>query len=194
MYIKGVLIKLRRRGGHSANHNGAIIGGILGGLLLVISILICILYHKLVRKKTRQQRVVGTEEPTKEWHLTTSWSTAISVESPPPAYYSTKRWTQDSSISKPGSLVKQYSPQLAYSPSHHSMLQMDPDGGVSPSHTLVDNSVWLHTKEDVPTEQRRSIQPYQAQLNTSPSFSDALEPPGPYQTGIILHTPPPPPP
>ncbi|SAM04430.1 hypothetical protein [Absidia glauca] len=185
-------------------NNGPIIGGLIGGVLLIMSLVSCLLYQRLSKKKRQR---IGHQDETKEWSLTKTWSTATGVEAPPPAYYSsshvtltptiTKRWTQDSTMSKPASFVKQYSPQLAYSPSDHSMLR-DGHGSMSPSHTLVDSNGWLHQKEELnlPTEQqRRSIQPYQAQLNTSTcSFSDALEPPGPYQTGILLHTPPPPPP
>ncbi|CAO3644416.1 unnamed protein product [Cunninghamella echinulata] len=154
------------------------------------------------------------------------------IDPPPPAYYSLsmdsntvtsksmKRLTYDSNVSKPSSITKQYHPQLAYSPSDHSILQMDHpthhqhhnNGNISPSHTLVDTTnSWLYNKENhdhdqddnddfvsfkdedevddlqQDEQQRRSIQPYQAQLDYSSPISDALIPPCSY-ADTLLHT------
>ncbi|KAI9302678.1 hypothetical protein BJ944DRAFT_269550 [Cunninghamella echinulata] len=154
------------------------------------------------------------------------------IDPPPPAYYalsmdsntvtskSLKRLTYDSNISKPSSITKQYHPQLAYSPSDHSILQMDHpthhqnhnNGNISPSNTLVDTTnSWLYHKENhnhdqddnddfvsfkdedevddlqQDEQQRRSIQPYQAQLDYSSPISDALIPPCSY-ADTLLHT------
>ncbi|CAO3595316.1 unnamed protein product [Absidia cylindrospora] len=197
----------------------SIIGGVLGGVVICLSIVIYALCRRIKKKKgqQRQKAMIGHghdynthANPGKNggWNITRSWSTldsnsnkcATDMNPPPPAYYSStrakKRWTQDSVISKQSSFVKQYNPQLAYSPSQSTILQMDHEG-VSPSHTLVDTSgsSWLHQKElslpeyeEDQQQQRRSIQPYQAQLDVSSSFSNALDTPGPYQSGILLHT------
>ncbi|ORZ05773.1 hypothetical protein BCR42DRAFT_443505 [Absidia repens] len=195
----------------------SIIGGIIGGVVICLSIVIYALFRRIKKKKgqQRQKGMMGHDDNTHTnagknggWNVTRSWSTldsnsnkcATDMNPPPPAYYSStrakKRWTQDSMVSKQSSFVKQYNPQLAYSPSQSTILQMDHEG-VSPSHTLVDTSgsSWLHQKElslpeyeEDQQQQRRSIQPYQAQLDISSSFSDALDTPGPYQSGILLHT------
>ncbi|CAO3586243.1 unnamed protein product [Absidia cylindrospora] len=201
----------------SSSPSAAVLGGVISGIIFLLSILLYALYRKLKKTKRKRMAIGHQHEYDKNWKQTQSWSTLASntsskfadMNAPPPAYYCTsqtkKRWTQDSVISKQASFVKQYSPQLAYSPSNHSVLQMDHDG-ISPSHTLVDTSgaSWLHQKElHLPEydsenpqqqqqqqqhQQRRSIQPYQAQLDISSSFSDALETPGPYQSGILLYT------
>ncbi|KAI8093430.1 uncharacterized protein BX664DRAFT_329687 [Halteromyces radiatus] len=177
-----------------------VVGGIIGGVLLIIfSFLFYALYK---RQKKKRRRALDPSRYGKDggWNVTCSWSTLSSstgstvIETPPPTYYYStssiskhKRWTQDSSISKQASIVKQYSPQLAYSPSDHSILHME-GGGVSPSHTLVDGWQQKDDMTDDQQQQRRSIQPYQAQLDFSSPFSDALVTPGPYESGMLLHT------
>jgi hypothetical protein len=138
-----------------------------------------------------------------KWKTTELWSTLdstasskyVEMDAPPPAYYSStktkKRLTPESVTNKQTSLfVKQYSPQLAYSPSNHTTLQID-QGTLSPSQTLVDtrrSSSCLQPSEDDEKQQRRSFQPYPAQLDITPSMINALKPPGPYQGGMLLHT------
>ncbi|CAO3613892.1 unnamed protein product [Cunninghamella blakesleeana] len=133
---------------------------------------------EVIKEHGYHRQYNNNNNKTKSWasigSTTSSQQKNGMIDPPPPAYHSLvvdsnfntlsnasmtsiakKRLTQDSTLSKPSSVVKQYHPQLAYSPSDHSILQMDHHtnhhggGNISPSNTLVDTSnSWLYQKED----------------------------------------------
>lgn len=191
-----------------------IIGFVIGGFVMISSVMCYILHRRIRRKKDLGPTEAAAREVPdnkdnashkngEKWKATELWSTLdstasrkyVEMDAPPPAYYSftrnQKRLTPELVANKQASLfVKQYSPQLAYSPSNHTTLQID-QSTLSPSHTLVDtrrSSSCLQPSEDDEKQQRRSFQPYPAQLDITPSMINALKPPGPYQGGMLLHT------
>ncbi|ORX54489.1 hypothetical protein DM01DRAFT_359563 [Hesseltinella vesiculosa] len=171
----------------NVNMTPVIVGSVIGGVTLlclcVLSGWCCWVRQKRRRRRLAQDRLHSSMVGSNRSWSTLGSSTSSAWDQKPPMYMSSD------------SIVKQPPPAYPH--------PLSDSSNISPTNTLVDTSVLASThlpkehdslasysySSDLFSQPRRSIQPYQAQLNlsaSSPFLADDLEPPGPYETGILF--------